>query len=228
MRLPRINSFIDRLEIFMREPMNSLTHWAGALLSTVGLILMLWYTNSDNWVAIMSMWIFGLSMIFLYTSSAVYHMAKASEKALEWYRRVDHMMIYVLIAGSYTPICLLVLDQPKGWIVFSVVWSVAAVGILMKIFWMDAPRWLSTMFYLAMGWAGVFVFPDMYRNLDHGAVVWISLSGLFYTIGAVIYALEKPDPLPRILGFHEIWHLFVLSASFCHFWMVYWYITPLT
>jgi hemolysin III len=115
-----------------------------------------------------------------------------------------------------------------GWYVFTAVWTVAALGIIKKIFWIHAPRWISTAFYLLMGWAGVLLFPAIYRNLDFGAIVWVAAGGLLYTVGAIIYGLQRPNPIPEKFGFHEIWHLFVLGASFCHYWMVYYYITPIT
>lgn len=219
---------MNRLQIFIREPFNSLSHWVGSIGSIIGLFFLLWYTNYENWIAVLSFWIFGLSLFLLYTSSAVYHMINASEKVLILFQKVDHMMIYVLIAGTYTPLCLLVLDQPTGWYVFFAVWVVAALGIIKKIFWIHAPRWISTAFYLAMGWAGIFLFPSIYQNLAFGAIIWIAAGGLLYTIGAIIYGIQKPNPLPDVFGFHEIWHLFVLGASFCHYWTVYYYITPIT
>lgn len=230
--LSKIYRFLDvcvtRLEAYFREPVNSLTHWAGAAASIVGLFALVYFGEFENDWALPSFIIFGLSMILLYSSSGLYHMVKASERVIEGFRRFDHMMIFVLIAGSYTPVALLVLDQPFGFTIFIGVWVVAALGILKKIFWMHAPRWVSTALYLAMGWAAVPLFPAIYAKLAFSGVFWMGLGGLFYTVGAIIYAVEKPDPCPRVLGHHEIWHLFVLSASVCHFVMVYGFIAPIS
>jgi len=166
-------------------------------------------------------------MILLYTTSTLYHWLKISDVVTLKLRKVDHIMIFIYIAATYTPICVVALRASFGWLLLAAVWSVALVGITIKIFWMNAPRWLSTFIYILMGWLAVIVIFPLINALQIGALMWLLAGGLFYTIGAVIYGLKKPDPYPGILGFHEIFHLFVLAGSFSHFWMIYKYIAVL-
>lgn len=213
---------MNTLKKYIREPINGLTHALGAILALVGLILLLVDATAQESISkIVSFSIFGSSMILLYTSSSLYHSLVAKEKTLKFFRKLDHCMIYVMIAGSYTPICLLVLDDYWRWIVFSAVWSVALIGIIKKFIWLNVPRWLSTSFYLLMGWFGIFLFPAMFEKLPFNFLLWIITGGLSYTIGAVIYGFKKPNPIPDWFGHHEIWHLFVMGGTFAHFLAFY-------
>lgn len=216
---------MDILKRYIREPINSLTHGAGAVLSVVGLILLLdeaIQRGSVNHVIAFSM--FGLSMILLYTSSTLYHGLPVKEKTIALLQKIDHSMIYVLIAGTYTPVCLLVLDGSWKWGIFCTIWSLAAIGIVKKFLWFHSPSWISLAFYLGMGWLAVFLFPTMMEKLPIAFMVWIAIGGLAYTFGAVIYGIQKPDPIPEWFGHHEIWHLFVLAGTFSHFWAIYQYL----
>lgn len=209
----------------MREPVNSLTHLIGALLALVGMILLLYHAfTSGRILHIIAFAIFGLSMVLLYTSSSLYHMLNVSDRAIRMLRKLDHSMIYVLIAGTYTPICLIVLDGGWRWGLFTSIWGLTAVGILLKLVWFNAPRWLSTVFYLFMGWLSVIIFPMLFEILPLGFMIWIAIGGLAYTLGAIIYGLKKPDPIPNVFGHHEIWHLFVMAGTFAHFWAIYDYL----
>lgn len=212
-----------------REPVNTLTHLFGALLAIVGTVFMLYDSwGSASYLPLMASWFFGLSMIFLYTSSAVYHwVSEQYPKAILWLKKVDHMMIFVLIAGTYTPFVLIGLDEPLRWIVFYSIWSIALAGIILKLVWIHAPRWLSTLFYLGMGWISMAIFPLLTDEFAMGGYIWIGIGGFFYTAGAIIYATKKPDPIPQVFGFHEIWHLFVIGGTFSHFWSIYKYMLPL-
>jgi len=214
------------LKKYMREPINGLTHFAGAIFSIVGLVLLLMDASARGSVShIVAFTMFGLSMALLYTASALYHSLKVKEKTIALLQRFDHMMIYVLIAGSYTPICLIVLEGDFRWFVFISVWSVALVGILKKFFWISAPHWITMFLYLAMGWMGVFLFPTLFEKLPIPFLLWIATGGLAYTLGSLILGLKKPDPLPGWFGYHEIWHLFVMAGTFSHFWAFYQYLT---
>jgi len=208
-----------------REPINALSHGAGAVGSIVALTLMVVfaYLRADVW-HVVSFSIFGASLIFMYTSSFLYHALKISENALAVLRRIDHIMIFMLIAGSYTPICLVPLRGPWGWSLFVMVWGFAVIGIFLKIFFMNAPRWISTLIYLVMGWLCMVVIYPLVTTLDPMALFWLGLGGLFYSVGAVGYALKKPNPFPGIFGFHEIWHCFVILGSVCHFWLAFKYL----
>lgn len=213
------------LKRYIREPINGLTHLLGAVLSVAGLILLLADTvDSGSVNHILAFITFGLSMLLLYISSALYHSLKVKEKTIALLRKLDHCMIYVLIAGSYTPICLIVLSGEWRWYLFAAVWSVALMGILKKVFWFSAPHWISVLFYLAMGWMGVFLFPVLIDKLPIAFLIWIAAGGIAYTLGTVILGLKKPDPVPGWFGYHEIWHLFVMAGTFSHFWAFYRYL----
>jgi len=212
----------------LREPMNGFTHFIGIILSIIGTILLINLSvNPFKPYHFFSFSIFGIGMILLYTTSTLYHWLKISYTLTMKLRKADHIMIFIYIAATYTPICIVALRASFGWVLLFAVWSVALVGITIKIFWMSAPRWLSTFIYILMGWLAVIVIFPLIKALQIGALMWLIAGGLFYTIGAVIYALKKPDPYPGILGFHEIFHLFVLAGSFSHFWMIYKYIAIL-
>lgn len=211
-----------------RDPVSGLTHLAGAVLSVGALAWLLWVAIRQGSVwQIVSFAVFGVSLILLYTSSAVYHLVKASARVIQGLRRLDHTMIFVLIAGTYTPFCLGPLRGPWGFWLLGVIWGIGLLGILFSIFWIDAPRWLTTSLYLAMGWAIVVAAAPLVRSLPSGALIWLAIGGLMYSLGAVIYATKKPNPLPGVFGFHEIWHLFVLAGSFSHFVSVLRYLPAL-
>ncbi len=213
---------IKNIKKYIREPINGLTHGLGALLAVVGLILLLYNAIAAGSVSkIVAFSIFGASMVLLYTSSSLYHSLPVNEKTLELFRKLDHAMIYVLIAGSYTPICLLVLDDAWRWIIFSAVWCVTLIGVVKKFVWTTVPRWLSLTFYLVMGWVGILLFPSIIQKMPVGFLLWIIAGGLSYTIGAIIFGIEKPNLIPDWFGHHEIWHLFVMAGTFSHFWAFY-------
>ncbi|AOT69059.1 PAQR family membrane homeostasis protein TrhA [Geosporobacter ferrireducens] len=213
------------MTVKLREPVSGLTHLAGAILSILALILLVYYAvvHATVW-HIVAFSIFGASMILLYTASSLYHLLNISEKGIRILRKIDHMMIYVLIAGTYTPICLVALRGVWGWSLLSSVWVIALSGIIMKAVWMGAPRWLSTSIYTIMGWIVVIAFIPLVRTVPVGGIIWMVAGGLLYSIGAVIYGTKWPKINSRIFGFHEIFHLFVLGGSFCHFWLMYRYV----
>ncbi|MEO8230899.1 MAG: hemolysin III family protein [Ignavibacteriota bacterium] len=214
-----------KLQKYLREPMNGFTHFIGVVLSVIGTILLINISiHPFKPTHFISLTIFGLGLILLYTTSTLYHWLKLSEEGTKKLRRVDHIMIFINIAASYTPTGVIALSGSLGLGLLIAVWSVAIAGIVIKIFWMNAPRWLSTSIYLLMGWLAVFVIVPLFNVLPMAALLWLFAGGLFFTIGAVIYARKKPDPYPGILGFHEIFHLFVLLGSFSHFIMIYKYI----
>jgi hemolysin III len=212
----------------LREPVNGLTHLVGGLLASVGLVVLLAKAASGERVEqIVAFGVFGFSLIALYTASALYHLLPLSAAGVARLRRIDHMTIFLLIAGTYTPFCLLALDG--GWRVglLGLVWSLALCGILLKFLWMDAPRWLSVVLYLGMGWVALVAAPALFRAVPAGGMAWVLAGGLVYSAGALIYGLKRPNPIPGVLGFHEVWHLFVMAGSACHFWAVLGYIAPL-
>lgn len=201
-----------------RDPVSGLTHLAGALLSAAGLVALLWrgVVKGSVW-HVVSFAIFGVSLVLLYCASAFYHLLRLSEQGIAAMRRVDHAMIYVLIAGTYTPFCLVPLRGPWGWSLLAVIWSIALVGIFQAVFWLHAPRWLSTVFYLVMGWAVVVATYPLLQTVSPATLLWLLAGGLIYSGGAVLYATKWPNPWPGKFGFHEIWHLFVMGGSVTHF-----------
>lgn len=208
----------------VREPFSTYSHLIGALISIVWTVLLLVNAYESPLSYTVSFWIYGITVFLMFFSSAVYHAINVTFKTEEFYRLLDHIMIYLVIAGSYTPLSVIVLDGNWRFGMLLGVWLFALAGILKKIFWLNAPRWFSTGLYLLMGWVAVIIFPQMWELLPKGFSLWIVAGGLFYSVGAIIYALEKPDPFPPQFGFHELWHLFVLGGAFSHFWAIYKYL----
>ena len=211
---------------YIREPINGFTHLGGAILSFAGLLAMVIKTTltSTSPVDLTAVIIFGISLILLYSASATYHLVMASDKVIAFLRKIDHSMIFILIAGSYTPFCLIGLKGTQGWILFSVIVTIAVCGVLFKMIWFNCPRWISTCIYVGMGWIAVFVIKPLYQAIPFGGVMLLILGGVFYTIGAVIYG-AKPKALQfKKLGFHEIFHIFIILGSLCHFFAVFKYV----
>lgn len=209
----------------LREPVSGLTHLFGVFASIVGLIVLVQLSVAQGTLwHVVTFSVFGASLILLYTASSVYHMVSISDKVVRILRRVDHSMIYVLIAGSYTPICLVALRGAWGWSIFGTIWGLAIAGILIKNFWFNAPRWISTLFYILMGWLVVIAIYPLAHVLPRGGMYWLFAGGIFYTVGGVIYATKWPKIEFKNFGFHEIFHIFVLLGSFCHYWLMLRYI----
>ncbi|RSD26614.1 PAQR family membrane homeostasis protein TrhA [Mesobacillus subterraneus] len=211
---------------FIREPINGLTHLAGAFLSFVGLLALVIKASltTGSALAISSVIIFGISMILLYTASATYHMVISKDSVIAFLRRIDHSMIFVLMAGSYTPFCLISLNGVTGWTLFGIITFAAVCGILFKMIWFRSPRWLSTSIYIIMGWMVIFVVSPLSSVLSPGGIFWLVTGGIMYTIGGVIYALKPEILRSKHLGFHEIFHIFIMLGSLAHFLSVYLYV----
>ena len=215
------------MSIKLKDPVSGLTHFAGALLSVAALVLLVCFSalHATAW-HVVSFSIFGASLILLYTASSLYHLLPLSEKATMIFRKIDHMMIFVLIAGTYTPLCLVPLRGAWGWSLFGTVWGLAFAGIAMKVFWLYAPRWLYTSIYLGMGWIVVIAIMPLIKTMPANGVLWLAAGGASYSIGAVIYAIKKPN-ITKAFGFHEIFHIFVILGSISHFWMMFRYVLNL-
>lgn len=208
---------------YMREPINGLTHLAGAILAFIALIAMIVKVASQNPNAIdtIAVIIFGISMILLYATSATYHMVISSDRVINFLQRLDHSMIFVLIAGSYTPFCLIALNGWSGWVLFFVIVAIAICGVTFKMAWFNCPRILSTSIYIIMGWLAIFLFKPLLASLSTMGLGLLIGGGILYTIGGLIYAM-KPNFLQfKYLGFHEIFHIFILLGSLCHFLCIY-------
>lgn len=200
----------------IKDPVSGFSHLFGAVLSAIGLVLLIVYAalyGEGAW-DIVSFTIFGTGLILLYTFSSLYHLLNLGEKGTKVFRKFDHIMIYVLIAATYTPICLGPLRGGWGWSIFGVVWGLAVIGIFLTIFWLNAPRWLTTSLYLAMGWTVIVAAYPMitvFNQLNSlPSLLWLLAGGIFYTIGGVLYGLKWPHFKNQYFGFHELFHIFIL------------------
>jgi hemolysin III len=212
----------------LREPINGITHAAGGLLAALGLgVLLATAASTGRLDQLVAFGVFGLSLIALYAASALYHLLPLSPSGVARLRTLDHMAIFVLIAGTYTPFCLLALDGVWRWGLLALIWGLALCGVLLKLLWMDASRWLSVVLYLGMGWVAVIAAPALFRAVPPDGITWMLAGGLVYSAGALVYGLKRPNPVPGTFGFHEVWHLFVIAGSACHFWAVLHYVAPL-
>jgi hemolysin III len=214
------------LNLYIREPINGLTHLAGAVLSFIGLLAMTIKASitMPSPLTLTAVIIFGLSMMLLYSASATYHMVMAKDKVIAFLRRLDHSMIFVLIAGTYTPFCLITLKGSIGYSLFLIIGTIAICGVIFKMVWFRCPRWVSTILYIAMGWMIVFFISPLSGKIDITGLYLLITGGILYTIGGVIYG-AKPKFLEfKYVGFHEIFHIFILFGSLCHFLTVYLYV----
>jgi hemolysin III len=169
--------------------------------------------------------IYALTVAGLFGVSAVYHRVDwVSATARRWMRRLDHSMIFLLIAGTYTPFALLVLDGALATAILVAVWGGALAGIILNLVWIDAPKWLTAVVYVALGWVAVAAFPAMFHDLGVTATMLVALGGVLYTIGAVVYAVRKPDPVPAVFGYHEVFHALVIAAAAVQYGVVAFYV----
>lgn len=209
-----------------REPFSGFSHMVGAIISLLGLCFLLFvqfHSNNYNIYTLISTVIFGISLILLYTASSVYHLTVAKDSIINILRKIDHAMIFVLIAGTYTPICLVLLDTPIRYYMLAIIWAVAIIGILFKLYWINCPSWLSSTIYIAMGWMAIFIFNPLSKVVSSIGLSILVLGGVLYTIGGIIYCLERKGK-HRTFGAHEIFHIFVLLGSFTHYYFIYRYV----
>ena len=213
------------MEKYLREPINGLTHCIAAVLSLFALIAMLVkaYVTGSSAITFGSVLFFGVSMILLYSASTTYHWVKASDKVIKGLKRLDHSMIFILIAGSYAPFCLVALNGKIGMNLFLAVTICAVIGIAFKLCWVTCPRWLSSTMYIGIGWFAIVAIYPMSQVLAVAGLVWLVLGGLMYTIGGVIYAL-KTEKRIWLFGRHEIFHVFIMLGTLCHFICIFVYI----
>lgn len=214
------------MERYMREPINGLTHLFGAVLAIIGTIFLMIKGSQtlNSTLELSSLVIFGISMFLLYSASATYHMVIASDNVIAWLRKLDHSMIYLLIAGTYTPFCLITLQGTIGIVVLSIIWLAAISGVVFKLIWFHSPRWLSTGLYILMGWLIIFAIVPLAANLALSGLILLITGGVIYTLGGIIYVLKPRWLESKYLGFHEIFHLFILAGSLAHFFSIYLYV----
>lgn len=213
----------------LREPVSGLTHLAAGVLALAGLgVLLATAARSGRADQAVAFGVFGVSMVALYAASSLYHLLPLTAAGTARLRRVDHVCIFFLIAGTYTPFCVLALDGAWSVGLMGAVWALALGGAVLKLLWIECPRPLSVGLYVAMGWMVVVAAPALLREVPAGGLAWVAAGGLLYSVGALVYGLRRPDPLPGVFGFHEVWHLFVIAGSACHFWSVLRYVAPLS
>jgi len=198
--------------------------WAFFVAVAAGVVLVLAAPTAEARLAVA---IYALSVCALFGASAVYHRVTwASQAARRWARRVDHSMIFLLIAGTYTPFALLALDGTIGTVILVVVWVGALGGIVLNLLWIDAPKWLAALIYVLLGWVAAAAFPDLLEAMGVTAAAMLAAGGLLYSIGAVVYALKRPDPAPRVFGYHEVFHALVIAAAALQYAVVAFWVVP--
>ena len=208
----------------IKEPGSAITHFIGMLMAIFAAVpLLIKAAHEPSRIYVISLAVYSASMILLYAASTTYHTFDISAKINTILKKWDHMMISVLIAGSYTPICLLVLKGKTGLILLTIVWSFAIIGILIKAFWVYCPKWVSSILYIGMGWTCVLAFTQILNSMSRTSFIWLLTGGIIYTVGGIIYALKLPifNSKHKNFGSHEIFHLFVMGGSMCHFVVMY-------
>lgn len=199
----------------LRDPVSALTHLAGVVLAIIGTVVLL--HQSSNSLDRLALGIFGGALICLYLASTLYHALDISLDINLMLRKIDHLMIYVLIAGTYTPVCLIALTGKWSMALFIGIWIIALAGIALTLIWFDAPRWLTTSIYILMGWLIVIASVPIKQTVGTVGLIWLIMGGIAYTIGGIIYGTKRPNITFAMFGFHEIFHIFVLAGSLCHF-----------
>ena len=208
----------------IKDPGSALTHFIAMILALFASIpLIIKAAHTPDHIHVLALTIFITSMILLYAASTIYHTLDISPKVNQMLRKVDHMMIFILIAGTYTPVCLLVLGDHTGWTLLGAVWTIAIVGIVINALWITCPKWFSSLIYIAMGWICILAISKIIAALPSGGFAWLLAGGIIYTVGGIIYALKLPifNSRHRYFGSHEIFHLFVMGGSLCHYMMMY-------
>ena len=208
----------------VKDPGSALTHFIAMILAIIAAIPLLSKAGHDSGhMHISALAIFILSMIGLYAASTIYHTLDISPKINKLLRKIDHMMIFILIAGTYTPVCMIVLGDKTGWTMLTLVWGIAIVGILINALWITCPKWFSSLIYIAMGWVCILAITKILSSMPRAGFMWLLAGGIIYTVGGIIYAMKLPffNSRHRYFGSHEIFHLFVMGGSMCHFIVMY-------
>ena len=208
----------------LKDPGSAITHFIGMLMAIfAGIPLLIKAAHEPSPIYLISLTIYLVSMILLYAASTIYHSLDISEKVNKRLKKFDHMMISILIAGTYTPVCLIAIRGTIGYTLLAIVWGIAIFGIILKALWVNCPKWVSSLLYIGMGWTCVLAFTQILNSLSREAFMWLLTGGIIYTIGGIIYALKLPifNSRHENFGSHEIFHLFVMGGSFCHFVLMY-------
>lgn len=218
---------ITKSRHFLKEPGSAITHLIGILFSVTGTVPILYKASSNGKILpVIASGIFIFSMTLLYLASTLYHSIYASDAVTCMLQKFDHIMIYFLIAGTYTPVCLLALPKSPGIPLLILIWGLAICGFILTVFWINSPKWLNSTIYILMGWSCLLAFKPLFVSISFTAFAWLFAGGVLYTIGGIIYALKLPifNEIHKNFGSHEIFHLFVLGGSICHYYMIYAYL----
>lgn len=210
----------------LREPVNALTHLITAGVAVIGQVALLVVGWADP-AKVAALLVYGVSLISLFLASGVYHAAQVKPRVLEWLRKMDHAAIYLLIAGTYTPFCVIAFDGFWRWGMLSIIWALAVIGIAVKVFVIRAPRWLTAGVYVVMGWLSLAAIGEMLSALPAGALAWLVAGGIIYTLGALVYITKALNFWPGRFGFHEVWHIFVMLGALAHFIAILGYVAPM-
>ena len=213
----------------IKDPGSAITHFVGFLMALFASVpLLLGAAEGSNLSHTIALAIYALSLILLYAASTSYHTFNLSEKGNKRLKKWDHMMIFILIAGTYTPICLVLLADSVGYLMLVIIWTIAVIGIFLKAFWVYCPKWVSSVLYIAMGWVCIFAITQIFRAMPPKAFSLLVVGGVLYTIGGVLYALKLKALNNKFkhFGSHEIFHLFVIAGSVCHFILMYVFVLP--
>ena len=209
----------------LKDPGSAITHLVAMIATLIAAVPLLYKAVSSHvtLTAVITLSVFICSMIFLYAASTTYHTFNISPKVNTVLKKIDHMMIFVFIAGTYTPVCLVVIGGSAGKILLLLVWGLALAGIFIKAFWVYCPKFFSSAIYIGLGWLCILMISRIISSLSKSGFLWLLCGGIIYTIGGVIYALKlkKFNELHKYFGSHEIFHLFVMGGSFCHYMLMY-------
>ncbi len=201
------------------EKISAYSHAATVPIMVIGTVILLVISSGNTAAQIVSL-VYGLSAIFLFSASFLYHSKKQKENDNSVWRKLDHSAIFFLIAGTYTPICFLYLDGKMKWGILIAQWSLVLFGTVFKLIFINAPRFIGTLIYLLMGWIVLVPITTLFRTMESASFILLTAGGISYTIGAVIYALKRPDPFPGFFGFHEIFHIFVTGGAVLHLFTI--------
>lgn len=209
------------------EVLNTISHMAGSIFALMGMVLLIVKSSiaGKPW-HIVSFSIYGTALLFVFLASTLHHGIEGKEKVEKFFRLIDYLAIFPLIAGTYTPLCLIMLRNGIGWSVFGVLWFLVIVGLLMKSLFPRIPKWVTNTLYVCMGWVGAIIVIPLFSRIGPLAIGITALGGVFYTAGSIIFYSEKPNPVPGKFGFHEIWHIFVILGAVSHYFLMYFFVLP--
>jgi hemolysin III len=209
----------------LREPVNGLMHLVAAIAAAIASAVMV-FVGRDDVSKIISLSVYGSSLVLMFSASATYHLVSAKAEVQKFLRKLDHSAIYLLIAGTYTPLCLHFFDGFWRWGLLAIVWGMALIGIGIKLFVINAPRWLTAGIYLLMGWLSMSAINEMITTMPVAVLVLMLAGGIWFSIGAIIYITKRPNFFPGKFGFHELWHVFVILGCLSHFIAIAAFVAP--